>query len=403
MHPGVFFEGTDLKYNPLQHYCCACAPQRMCVIYRCNDVDQSYASLPLGCTVDEEANYKGQISVDAELVDVEFNFLVEGETCFFTLTSGHFGADGTGDAKIEITPTVRSIICPRCEGSTDEIVFPVATDDCGYDAELAVLPGGLTSLKKHPLCCNEDDPCDGVYETREEAPCVGICGRCKCLCTHATIVEVRDGDATTLSASICNRKYQAGEYTITVQANSSNCCELALDIGANNTLDTLIPVPIGDIDNPCPEPEAEWSYTDSDTDEEVTVYFFCQECGETDTVIVDGCCEDAIPKLLTASVSGGDGCCGDFTVTLFYNSVAGIWEGSHPTAMCNHDVEISLTCGATEWSLGFEGTGCTGSTVTQDSGSTCNPVSLIFTVETGGVGCCDEVGSSGTLTITVTE
>ena len=396
-------------HQPLQQYCCACVPKHICATYDCNGTS-SQAIIPLvrPCAADDHQSvYRGKMPIDGAMCDVEWFFQVEGGVCSICFKSTYLGETGT--SCIVMDDDARDILCERCESCSTESLQWQLNDapDCSPYATMDIRPASMLPISP-PLekCCDCPDPRDDhPYETQRDTPCGGICGGCDCICKVAEITVWIDGDVSSTSATACNWKWGVGtDFVVELVKNASDgCCALRLNVDEDiNTGAPLDDVAIGEQSaNDCPSPEAEWDFTDPDTGKDYKVYFHCHQCGEVEQVIVSGCCDDNVPKVLTASVDGGASCCGSFTVTLVYNEVSGIWEGSHPTAMCDHDVEITVSCGDSAWSISYDGTGCTADN--DNATGTCDPVNLSATLNAGGVGCCDELGNPGTLTITVTE
>lgn len=406
------------EFQALTAYCCACIPKQICATYACSGGESAAAILSVSndCTNPDTSQRKtkwvGQIVVDSQLIDVELSFKVVGTDCYVCLTADYFGAaaDTVNDC-ILIDDAVRAVICPTCQGSPqDPLVFDISSPSCGTYATLSVLPAANLSVTAWPDCCDRPDPCAAIEGESESTlkTCTGPCTGCSCICECACVTIIVDGEATTEQVCACNWKWHLSNgMFIELKGDEGGCCVLSLDTGDVTPTLALTDVDVGGIDNPCPQPAAEWEFTASGGySESYHIIWNCVTCDDCEQVVVQGygCCGGAatVPKILTATVDGGGDCCGEFTLTMVYDPDLGTWVGYHPTAFCDHEIRLTLACGA-EWTLQLDALGgCTQETVTADS-ATCEPMYLTFTMPASGVGCCDLTAGGYDLAITITE
>lgn len=312
---------------------------------------------------------------------------------------------------------------------------------CSYPVMFSACPASTTSL-----IFENKSACPGCYPLDPARPrCGTLCDGCTCICSEACItVSYQDLEnvinlVTTERARLtltypevvldpyepepitpygCDRITNAvalyeteSGVVIQLRPNSETCeCELVLLEWpySNAIVPTLAttpePVLIGgsDEDNVCPTPNAVWQMLDAtDPTRSMTIVFTCATCKECVQVPVPQCCEfgsGSIPRVLTATIITGGDCCGTMSCALVYDGVDniwygtcyGIWAGGGP--YCDKYIRLALSCGNPDWSmLATTDSECIpDGAAAANSGGSCEPVSLAFSFNAQGPGCCHE-------------
>ena len=406
---------TPRQYvDEVQQHCCACVPIQICVEYVC-DADAAYSAALLDierCNDTLGTNWSGSIPIDGSLHDIEFTFQVTAGVCYLTLNSTSLSIT---DMQVQMTADNRCILCQGCSpdnvcGKDHYLEFDISTEDttCSGDSFFRVRRAGNVPIPR-------TDPCPECDENpyHEVRPCTQPCCSCKCICSQACITITDSSGATTETITVGNdpdgyyRWTTSGGVEIaltSVDGTADGACQLELVSTGNITNVTAgddAAVAVGDTVNPCPNVNAQWSLQRSNAapDDFAFVNFTCATCTGDCNSQVNTCCNDNIPNVLTATVSGS--ClASSFTLSLVWDGFLGAWVGYHPTLFAGHDIKLTLSCSGSTWTLQMtDSSPCVDDSTTATG--TCNPLSLSGTLTGSGIGCCDGAGT--TISVTITE
>jgi len=411
-----------VEMQPIQQYCCKCIPKHLCVSYHCEASGEG-ASVILepdhSCPPDKErdwkTHYKGILPVSGVAADVRFDFEVEDGKCYISLSSDELGIYGK---RVEMDAEKRCLLCATCERCDDVTVSAIEWDITSYDPEcssdgiIGIRPAAHTSIPRAPDCSGCDNPYHNI------GPCDNWCCGCHCICTCAEIAVIVNRSLLSQETACLGdsmeryNEWSAGGFTVAlVPIGDDDICALDLiETGELQPENPLTPISVGgDPLQPCPTPSGRWEYSTPEGDE-VVVLFECESCfSESNKVLVSGCCDDTYPLILVVSIASDDCLCGNgITFPLIYDKVSAIWTGSSEglDGFCENGIWMELGCsGDDKWELSLIVGDCDHDRVVEMTG-TCQPLSLIASVELLGLGCCDadEVTiGGGTIVITITE
>ena len=355
--------------------------------------------------------------------------------------------------------------CETLEVDGEPIAWDIVQDDTGTGTVICNTGTGtgtsgecftlsLTPTSAIPIIGRKPciDNVTGKFELDEHV-IRNLCGCCSCVCNCIDLIYTINGIATVKRVCLQSGFEDTGTGTgtqltvdpvwrmdiepgggvgfpgttieVSLQRNEDTGeCQLALTRTPSGVVDSGTIFPIGDqTENqyPCPRPsdvnDIRWETFGPNgiTDDPVTIEWKCASCEqETFDAGPDGeCfCIEMLPRILTATISissSFDCLCGEITISLQYSAVESKWIGTHPTAFCDHEITIEVTCGTVgcpdEWFVEFRADPCLGTEFC--GGTSCNPINIVHTyVEELAIGCCgDDDGGldDHTITITITE
>lgn len=398
-------EFGDLQ--PIQAWCCGCMPKQVCVtisnaqgdFYGIVDILQ-----PCVPPDDTKTVWRGEVGVESTLVDVDFSWEVEDETCYLVFKSGALGETGTN--RVEMDQPKRAILCPRCQGCPQDKLVPATVDFAlAGGTTVKIRPASNTSLSHLERCCDCPDPCN---PPEEERGCPK-CGNCSCICSEACITVLIDGELDQQNVGpFCNNQYQASGMTITL-VEVDGCCQLELTEATGYTWDMQPDnVPIDDITNPCPRPVGMWAFYDAIKDQTITVVFSCAGCGGCDTVL--NTCGCPAPLVLEAYIESGSQCCGTLSIPLVYSGPTTLWAGEVDDLWCGGNIRVEMGCDGDNWTVTVTASNCVDEEGNLTASAThilenCSPFLVRFQVELFdenevGPWCC--IGRPGGTTLDIT-
>ena len=373
-----------------QGVCCQCVPRRICIHpYGC-DCDGGAATLEWS-----EANkeYTGTVVCgDGTSIDVTLTFERVSGQCQMVLASTCAGLTSGAELREDVT----------CPNINVEFTIPDPSG-CGdpycTSLRLVVTPAPDITPDCDGCDCTCRDACLFIFEDPTG-------------CSGKAVVTVSEADWSWTYTFACEdiNGSPTGEnidLTFYLDTDSAGNCVFKVEsvfLGIEKTDSDYWKTP------DCPDFHVFWDLV-AISGRTWIFGISCAWCGDCEDI---ACCNTDIPRLLYATVTGGNCACAQGAVIpLIYDDPStggtGDWVAEGFETDCGIPWTLRLACASQtrcHFTLQFEGNVCTNDLVDIDENNgdpcQCDPLELVFDVTTGGIGCC---GLMGTVTIqfTITE
>ena len=124
-----------------------------------------------------------------------------------------------------------------------------------------------------------------------------------------------------------------------------------------------------------------------------------------------GCCNRVLPEVLVATFADVSTCpcIAGMTVDLYWDPTFSGWIGTGPGGSCGlRSATFTLACSSggtscSNFTLAISGGVCVTVSSSLSAGCSCDPLNLVFNFSLSGIGCCDSMSGSGSITITISE
>lgn len=360
--------------------------------------------------------------------------------CALVLTCPDLNIDSTApEAYFQITTEIQQSWSPHCQVCVDPYAIIhyatwVVTDPLyGNQAYLIrAYPVGNTSLTPTELClgCPTDCAQEFLYDHAFDYPgnvSCSVCLGCDCIASQMCIIVRHGGHVVESSiATICNQ--WVGNNPVTGEPETlffwrtglgttiflygdptDHTCQVVLEnvrgLGGSDVDAYLSSLGLAvNIAGQCPDIFASWQIFDPTHlgYNQLFITMSALECGECSAMSSIPCCDEAVSRLLYATIDGGLCTCGQIIVPIVENTIVGDvhWSGTSDIGefQCygegvytNYQVQLELFCSGSTFSL-FVNFLVNGIVVKTDSSNyyvgQCSPLSLTFSLSGSGLGDC---------------